>query len=70
MNGCELCEVDSCVLDFDKPCCVASYIARLKSLEQRRGWLDRFKKRKDREFMDQVEDRLRKLWGEKNGVQN
>lgn len=61
MNGCELCEADSCILDFGKPCCAARYIARMKTLEQRRGWLERMRKRKDREFMGQVEERLREM---------
>lgn len=62
MDPCNLCSADACVLDFGKPCCVARYIARLKSLEQRQGWLARFRRRKDAAFMVQVEQRLGELW--------
>lgn len=61
-QACALCDADACLLDFGKPCCTARYIARLKSLEQRRGWLDRFRRRKDAAFMAQVEARLAQIW--------
>lgn len=65
MTPCVLCQADSCVLDFTLPCCVARYIARLHLLEQRQGWLARFRRRKDAEFMGQVEERLRQIWQDK-----
>lgn len=64
-NECELCRTDACLLDFSLPCCVARYIARLKSLEQRRGWLDRLRSRKNAEFMTQVEQLLAEIWKRK-----
>lgn len=65
MTPCELCAADSCILDFGRPCCVARFIARLPLLEMRRGWLERLRRKKDGEFMERVEDRLREIWGTK-----
>lgn len=62
MDTSNLCSADACVLDFGKPCCVARYIARLKTLEQRQGWMARFWRRKDAAFMSQVEARLIEIW--------
>jgi hypothetical protein len=54
--------VDSCLLDFNQPCCAARYIARLRRADLRRGWLERLRARKEVEFMQQVEARLLEIW--------
>jgi hypothetical protein len=61
-NECTLCAQDACLLDFARPCCTARYVARLKSLEQRRGWLDRIRQRKGAAFAVETGERLREIF--------
>lgn len=67
---CALCVAHSCVLDFALPCCTARYIASLKTLEQRRGWLDRIAARRDAEFIARVQAQLKILWARKKQGQD
>lgn len=60
--SCPLCEQDSGLLDFGLACCTARYIARLKTLEQRRGWLDRIRQRKGAAFAAETGERLREIF--------
>ena len=59
---CELCETDSSVLNWGLPCCVARYISKLKTLEQRRAWIVRIQHGMGSEFTDKVKDRLTKIF--------